>query len=686
MVDQAFLADHRNPAGGFTFSDIPFIVGQDNFPLDDNLIRNIRGNWCNAGRDGNPDLGGCVPYLGEVGTFNTVGAFRANPYGAPAANYPTTGTGSPGIALAKESRTVGHATLDWQANRYNRVQVGGDFMRADAFTFNSASLTTQIFMDAAHYKPNRFGLYGTDRIDLGDVVIDLGLRYDRLNSNVLFPRTAGRLFSDPLRLGTAGLAKLVANHITPTHDDSLVAADCQAAITANDSTAISQCNLFPAAAHSVVEPSVRVSFPVTDHTGFRLSYAQQAQTPDFRFYAASVNTDLNLTNTNSTWGQDISYGKTILFEFGVRHAFSDDMVLDVSAYNKDKVSDVAGRVLPYLDPTTGTSQSINLFTNQDFGNVRGIDFTLDRRIGSLFQGRLSYTYESAKSTGSDPTEYLNSYSRQINAITGDRESPPQATLPTADSRLHTIAGNLVLNLPQGWRSGTTVGSIFQGFGAFATFRFASGLVYTPFPNLASGGTGPNNGFGLSGTPSAPLNSFRGPWTKNVDLRLTRGFQFGSRSLTAFADIRNLFNFTNITNFFVETGDIVNAKFQQKQVGSNSDAYTNFTSEFGGPTTTTINGHTVTGWDLRDASGTPCGNISINPGSDGNATDPALPDCIMMRRVEARFADPTDPNGSNLFLTQDELSRAYAAWYNRANGAYAFQGPGTTVRLGFEVNF
>ncbi len=70
------------------------------------------------------------------------------------------------------------------------------------------------------YKPFRFGLYVTDRIDLGDLVIDLGLRYDRQNSDVLFPRTPGRVFSDPLRQGISGLARLSTLGITPTAEDS----------------------------------------------------------------------------------------------------------------------------------------------------------------------------------------------------------------------------------------------------------------------------------------------------------------------------------------------------------------------------------------------------------------------------------------------------------------------------------
>ncbi|HEY2806517.1 MAG TPA: carboxypeptidase regulatory-like domain-containing protein [Gemmatimonadales bacterium] len=688
LVDQSWFSSHHNPTGGFSFSNMPFMINMDNFPLDDRLIQNIRVNNCQGGRDAaRPDIGACIPYLNRSQDFLPAAPFRTNPYGVTAAAYPSSGTGNSGPSLSREDRITGRLAADWQLNRFNRMQFGGDFVRSDVFTFTS-NLTSQIFMDAAHYKPNRMGLYAQDRLDLGDVVIDLGLRYDRLNSNVLFPEVAGRIFSDPLRAGTSGLAKVLTairdpnNDFNPGDTTRLIAQAtatanaCQSAISAADTTAWSTCNLAPGAVHSSLAPSIRVSFPVTDRTGFRLSYAQQTQTPEFQRYAASVNTDLAITNTNSVWGQDIGYGKTILFEFGVRHAFSADMVLDVAAYNKDKVSDVTGRVLPYFDYFTGTQQAIDLYTNQDFGNVRGVDVKLDRRVGSLFQGSLAYTFQSSKSTGSDPTEYLNSYGRQISAVTGDREAAPQAILTTADNRTHTIAGSLVLNLPHGWHQGTAAGSIFGGFGAFATFRFASGLAYTPFFNTGAGPTGPGNGFGLTGNPSAPLNSSTTPWIKNVDLRLTRDFGIAhSRSFTVFADFRNLFNWTNITGLFVETGDIVNSKFAANQAGFNSSAQSLLRSEAGSLyTTKTINGVATQGIDLSNCA-------AFNPTQSNG-----VPDCIMLRRAESRFADANDAGGGNLFFSQSEIDRSYSSWYDHWSGPQTFYGPGLNIRFGFDFNF
>ena len=51
--------------------------------------------------------------------------------------------------------------------------------------------------------------------------------------------------------------------------------------------------------HDYISPHVQVSFPVTDRTNFRLSYAHQVQVPDFAIVLNSINSDVNLSNTNS---------------------------------------------------------------------------------------------------------------------------------------------------------------------------------------------------------------------------------------------------------------------------------------------------------------------------------------------------------------------------------------------------
>src|SRR5690606_3736797 len=119
------------------------------------------------------------------------------------------------------------------------------------------------------------------------------------------------------------------------------------------------------------------------------------------------NTDLTITNTNNNYGSDLEFSKTIQFEFGVRDAFDDDMVLDVTVYNKDNLANAAGRLIGAIDPRSNSRVDLRQTINADFGNTRGLDVRVDRRFGNIFNGVLSYSYQDARNTGDDPFTYIN---------------------------------------------------------------------------------------------------------------------------------------------------------------------------------------------------------------------------------------------------------------------------------------
>ena len=163
----------------------------------------------------------------------------------------------------------------------------------------------------------------------------------------------------------------------------------------------------------------------------------------------------------------------------MRHAFSDDMVLDIAAYNRDVLSDAAGRTVSVLDPTSsGNSNEVRVLTNADFGNTRGVDVRLDRRFGNFFSGTLAYTFQQAQNTGDDPLTYIAFGSRIVSQIGGGNTPPPQAILTTATNRPHTLAFAGSLSFPADYRQGTTLGTILKNFAVFATARYASGTAYS----------------------------------------------------------------------------------------------------------------------------------------------------------------------------------------------------------------
>ena len=383
---QSPFADGGPGAGtlGFYFSPIPlqygFSVLDTRYDIDgqvdpngvysklDCFVRNIASCL------------GVIPLnnADSVGAHVPTSVYRSNPYGLQTSFFPDGGLSQTRVQLYSENRWVANASLDWQMDRYNRIQIGGEYIHYDMVSY-SQEIPTQSFADFWAEQPVRYAAFIQDRLDIGDVVVQLGLRYDYFDTRASrwsgYPRISTNPALDSLPPGTDPTVLYV-------RDQSF----------------------------DYISPRLQVAFPVTERTNFRLSYAQSVQTPDFALVLSGINSDISATGA-LVYGQNLDYGKSFIFEFGIQHAFSDDMVLDISAYNRDNLANAASRLVSAFDPLRGTNGDLFLLTNADFGNTKGIDLRLNRRFGQMFNGTIGYSYTSASSTGSDPYTYLNFGSR-----------------------------------------------------------------------------------------------------------------------------------------------------------------------------------------------------------------------------------------------------------------------------------
>jgi outer membrane receptor for ferrienterochelin and colicin len=641
--------DTRSPFGGFLISPMHFLFDFDNFPITDELINNVRQN---QGRITPVDVN-------NASSFNIVDEVRNNAYGlyGQYQNFANTldgGTwtfgesGGPAnggsfptrLSLYKENRYIGKAKLDWQADRYNRLNIGGEFTRysIDNYTFR---LQDKFFSDAYREKPIRWNAYAEDRLDLGDVVVVGGLRYDYYDTRASRPfatDTLGNTYAFPRISSMPGF-----DQANPT---SLFKKD---------------------KSHNYLSPHIQVSFPVTDRTNFRLSYSHQVQTPDFALLLGGINTDLGNTNTNQVFGSDLDFGKTITFEFGIRHAFSDDMVLDVAAYNKDIVSDPAARLVTLYDPALGRDNDFRILTNLDFGNVRGLDVRLDRRFGNFFNGTVSYSYQQAKNTGSDPFTYVNYGSRIVNQVGGNNgaQPPPQGYLPTDNSRPHTLASAFSVTFPGDWRRGSALGEVLRNVSVFTTFRYTSGTAYTKCGSSAEEQSVLSIENCVRLFPEG-INTQRLPALKELNAKLTKSFGLGGLDVTGYLDVRNVLNFKNVLQVFAVNGDVKNDDERAENLKADLD---DLASER----------------DINDAVG-PDGAMDLTFPHEAcndwvsSKQGPAAANCVYLIRAEERYG-----NGDHIY-TVEEQTRAINALYDVARGTQEQYGAPRRARLGFEINF
>jgi hypothetical protein len=634
----------RNPFGGFILKPMKFLFDFNSFPIDDRLIENIRRN---EGRISPHDVGNTsYAILDNLrnNAYGLYGEFRGfeNSGGGDTWEFGESGGPQFGeVNLYKEDRYIAKATLDWQADRYNRLKLGGEFTRyaIDNYSF---FLNHRRDSDAYIDKPLRWNAFVEDRLDLGDVVVVGGLRYDWYDTRASRPfvtDTAGNHYPFPSISTAPGF--------DPEHPTALFVRDRR---------------------HGYLSPHVQVSFPVTDRTNFRLSYSHQVQEPDFGLLLGGINIDRNAFFTDRALGSDLDFGKTIAFEFGIRHAFSDDMVVDVAAYNKNIIADPAARLVTRFDPVLQRGVDLKVLTNQDFGTVRGIDVRLDRRFGNFFNGTIGYAYQYARNTGSDPFSYIFFGSRIVNEVGGINgvQPPPQASLPTNDSRPHALTGAFSITFPSDWKRGSLLGAVLRNVGVFSTFRYMSGTAYTKC------GESTDDQSVLSIDSCGRLfpegiNTRRLPVFRELNARFTKSFGVGGIQATGYLDVRNLLNFKNVLQVFAVNGSVRN----DVERGANLRADLHDLATEG---------------DLNHALDADSSFVLDFPHErcadwiSSKDRRPAAANCLYLIRAEQRFGD-----GDGVF-TVAEQSRAINALYDVARGEHEMTAPGRRARLGIEIDF
>jgi carboxypeptidase family protein len=487
----------RDPALGIELDPLQF-TGADipPFPLSDQIIRNIRTN-----------SGLRVPYLNRT-DLRVAQPYRIDPY-AMQSGWPSQGIDA-SLTIGSERRLTGRALLEWRPGGRHQITMGWDAQRNDISFYRVSSLISQIDQSAFLERPERYGVFGGDRIEVGSAAIDVAARYDHLSSGGEFATTPGFIFSNPAW-----------NSLAATSDTAY--ANSIARVFARGR------------GHAVFSPRLRAVYSFTRGTSVRVAYGQQVNPIPFNVLFEGVNADLVFTNLSTSFGRDVDYVKSALAEVGVRHAVGSDLAVDLSLYLKTNLTPYAGRFEAFPNPLRpGSVVNVDALTTVAEDQGTGLDARIDWRRGDLASGSVSYALLGIPGTGG-----------------------------SAGLTTHALYATGELHLRNDWKHGTVVGSLVRNIGVAATFRATSGLPYTRLQNTGAGEVAP----GTSGFAFAiePTNSSHLLWTKSLDLRLTKTLQMAGYDWTVYADFRNLLNMRNTLGVYAETGRVTNDPYRTKLV-------------------------------------------------------------------------------------------------------------------------
>src|SRR6266853_971163 len=252
LIRQSEL-DSRDPLGGFLLKPLDFLIDFNTTHsvtlngvttagvhyLDDTQVRCLLAAtaYCS----------GLVLYY-QRNDLQELQPYRMNPYAVEPSGlgrFPTSGL-ELGPTLAQERRWGLHGDIEWRTNAANRINLGAELRKYDTKLFTSGMISA-FGMDAHHEQPVSQALYAEDRLELADLTVVAGLRWDRFDSRALYPGTPGRITTDTFPFDPADPTK----------------------------------HFVRARPHAAVSPSLQVGFAVARSFDVWFSAARQVSTPTF---------------------------------------------------------------------------------------------------------------------------------------------------------------------------------------------------------------------------------------------------------------------------------------------------------------------------------------------------------------------------------------------------------------------
>ncbi|MGB5303387.1 MAG: TonB-dependent receptor [Gemmatimonadota bacterium] len=652
ILDPDWYLSHQFPQFGFTFSDAKFHGDPNTLRQGLNLF-DPGELELQAGRSGTVFADSTAMYPGRLEdlrsrqTVTGIGVnLRANPYGWY--NYfNISGPGNSGHQVRNEDRLQARAALDWQLGRFNRLKLGGEFIDVDLSRSEMWLYRGVPTVNLA--SPRRIGAFLQNRLDVGDLVLEAGIRMDYLDPNMEYPRVPGFEGGNVPDSLQGGYIRWDSNleEWVPKWDEPC------GGVTDKNPNGTCLSNWIPATSKTEWSPRLGASFPVTPTSTFRLSYGRFVQTPAF-FGGRAVYTNPTAAGQAGLWdaGQDVEMPSTRSFEFGYRQLIGQSFVIDASAFNKKQSQALTFRSLPYEDPNNpGYTVYQDVLTNLDFTESMGLEVRLDKAIGNLLVGNVAYTYLDARGTGWDPLTYVSLTSNANSNLafqTGRPVDPPEVLLPLETARKHNFAVTGSLQLPPDYMAGTTVGAIFRDLGVFTILYARSGQRFTKIEQIGRVGLAPPSGGNLVESSFGGLTM---PWQVEFDIRISKGFNLGRGwNAQAFVDWRNPFDLARTDFVFRETGDTSHELAKEIWVND-------------GMSDPRLDGDT----DIRD--------FDIAAESHENSYN-----TFMLMRAEQRFG-----NGDGIY-TVEEQTRAFAQDWEYFRGEQRLAPSNQSLRLGLRLAF
>jgi len=336
-----------------------------------------------------------------------------------------------------------------------------------------------------YYKKDPIELSGyiQDKMEFDNIILNVGLRYDyfapksRYSTNITYPSP-----NDPA---------------VPIYIDK-------------------SSLLTDAKPKHQLSPRIGVSFPITDQGIIHFSYGHFFQMPPFQYLYQNSSFKYSFASGQPLIGNaNLNPEKTVTYELGLQQQLFEDLAFNVTGFYKD-VRDL----LAVENIRVSGDRTYSKYVNKDYGNIKGITFTLTKRRTKqdMLGVTVDYTFQVAEGNDTDSDAFF------LDLSSGRQSEKLVVYLPW--DQTHTLNTTVSFGNIDDWNV-SLIGQL------------GTGLPYTP--QL------------WEDQVYLQTNSSRRPSTARVDLLAEKIFNLLGHKLSVFLKVFNLFDTLNERVVYFDTG-------------------------------------------------------------------------------------------------------------------------------------
>jgi outer membrane receptor protein involved in Fe transport len=307
--------------------------------------------------------------------------------------------------------------FNWQVNKHHSIKSGFQYsnytidnkwrqIRNEYFGTADENLIykPKVFSDSTLYadiyivQPTELAAYFQDKMEFDDMVINFGLRYDLFDPNSNFP----------------------SDRRNPNNQLSLPD---------------SMMSTFPKAAPQVqISPRFGLAYQLGGTAVLHFSYGHFFQMPPMYSLYQNHSFLVAPSDYSTVMGNSqLKAEKTITYEVGLWQEITQGMGLEVSLFYRDIYNLLSTRII-----STYNQIEYGIYSNKDYGNVRGLEVKLDYNSGFI-SSWINYTLQYTRGNADNPTQ---TFSRS-----GASMDPVNRFIPMSWDQRHTFNATLAYNKP-----------------------------------------------------------------------------------------------------------------------------------------------------------------------------------------------------------------------------------------------